>query len=84
MEIMRRKRILSGVAGIAVGVVLVFLICGVLVSVEASAMQTKSNGWFTYPECDKIGINILEQAVCAATLPGANVPQEAMYWQAYS
>ncbi|MGI0091016.1 MAG: hypothetical protein ACREBS_04855 [Nitrososphaerales archaeon] len=82
MEIMRGKRILSGVAGIAVGVVLVFSIGGVLVSVESSAMQTKSNGWFTYPECGKIGINILEQAVCAA-LTGVNVPQEATYWQAY-
>src|SRR5580704_13893092 len=80
---MRGKTILSGVAGIAVGVVLVFLVGGTLVSMESSAMQTKSNGWFNYPQCGKIGINILEQAVCAAALPAANVPQEAMYWQAY-
>jgi hypothetical protein len=69
--------------GIAVGVVLVFLIGGLPVNLESSAMQVKSNGWFTYPECGKIGINILEQAVCAAALPAANVPQEVVYWQAY-
>jgi hypothetical protein len=80
---MRGKTILSGAAGIALGVVLVFLIGGTLVSAESSAMMTTSNGWFTYSECGKIGINILEQAVCAAALPGANVPQEAVYWQAY-
>ncbi|MDG6998919.1 MAG: DUF1214 domain-containing protein [Nitrososphaerota archaeon] len=83
MEIMRGKTVLSGVAGIAVGLVLALLIGGTLVTVESSAMQTKSNGWFTYTECGKVGINILEQAVCAAALPGVNVPQEAMYWQAY-
>ena len=83
MEIMRGKTILSGAAGIAVGVVLVFLIGGVLVTAESSAMQTKSNGWFTYTQCGKIGNNILEQAVCAAALPGTNVFQEAVYWQAY-
>jgi hypothetical protein len=81
MTIMRGKTILSGVAGIAVGVVLVLLVGGTLVGVEYSAMQTKSNGWFTLPECGKVGINILEQAVCADLLPGVNVPQEAMYWQ---
>ena len=80
---MRGKTILSGVAGIAVGVVLVFLIGGTLVNLESSAMQTKSNGWYSYPQCGKVGINILEQAVCAAALPAANVPQEAVYWQAY-
>jgi len=46
-------------------------------------MQTKSDGWFTYLQCGKVGINILEQAVCAAAVPGVNVPQEAVYWQAY-
>ncbi len=83
MIALRGKTVLSGVAGIVVGVVLVFLIGGTLVSVESSAMQTKSNGWFTYTECGKVGNNILEQAVCAAALPGANVPQEAVYWEAY-
>jgi hypothetical protein len=78
IAIMRGKIILSGVAGIAVGVVLVFLIGGILVSLESSAMQTKSNEWFTYTECGKVGINILEQAACAAALPGVNVPQEAV------
>src|SRR5580704_11281644 len=80
---MRGKTILSGAVGIALGVVLVFLIGGILVSAESSAMMTKSNGWFTYTECGKVGINILEQAVCAAALPGVNVPQEAVYWQSY-
>ncbi len=52
---MRGKTILSGVAGIAGGVVLVFLIGGLLVTSESSAMQTKSNGWFAYTECGKVG-----------------------------
>lgn len=80
---MRGKAVLSGVAGIAVGVVLVFLIGGLIVMAQSSAMQTKSNGWFTYTQCGKADNNILEQAVCAAALPGVNVPEEAMYWQAY-
>jgi hypothetical protein len=70
-------------AGIAVGVVLVFLVGSAVVSLESSAMMTKSNGWFTYRECGKVGNNILEQAVCAAALPGANVLQEEAYWEAY-
>jgi len=68
-------------AGIAVGVVLVFLIGSALISVEYGAIRTTTNGWSTIPECGEIGINILAQAVCADLLPAANVPQEAMYWQ---
>lgn len=77
------RTVASVVAGIAVGAVLALVIGGALVSVEYNAMATKANGWSTVPECGKIGINILEQAACAAVLPAANVPQEAVYWQAY-
>jgi len=69
------------VGGIAVGAVLALLIGGVLIAVEYDATVTKSNGWTTLPECGTVGINILEQALCADLLPGANVPQEAVYWQ---
>jgi hypothetical protein len=75
------RTVASVVAGIAVGAVLALVIGGALVSVECNAMATKANGWSTVPECGKIGINILEQAACAAVLPAANVPQEAVYWQ---
>jgi hypothetical protein len=78
---MRGKTILSGVAGIAVGVVLVFLVGGLLITAEYATTVTKSNNWTTLPECGRVGNNILEQALCADQLPGANVPQEAVYWQ---
>lgn len=68
-------------AGIAVGVVLVFLIGSALISVEYGAIRTTANGWWSIPECGENGINILAQAVCADLLPAANVRQEAMYWQ---
>jgi hypothetical protein len=78
---MRKKTIASVVAGIAVGAVLALVIGGALISVEGVAMETKANGWITFPECGQAGINMLEQAMCAAVLPAANVPQEAVYWQ---
>jgi hypothetical protein len=76
------KIIGSATAGIAVGLLLgILLLPGVLVYVQYGAMATKSNGWSTLPECGQVGINFLEQAVCADLLPAANVPQEAVYWQ---
>jgi hypothetical protein len=75
------RTIASVAGGVAVGFVLALVIGGVLVGVEYSATVTKSNGWTTLPECGKEGIDILAQALCADLLPGANVPQEAVYWQ---
>lgn len=63
------------------GVALVFLIGGTLVALQYGTVVTKSNNWTTLPECGKLGDNILVQALCADLLPGANVPQEAVYWQ---
>jgi hypothetical protein len=78
---LRGKTVLSGVAGIAAGVLLVFLAGGLLISAQYATTVTTANGWTTLPQCGKIGDNILEQALCADLLPGANVPQEAVYWQ---
>jgi hypothetical protein len=81
VEIMRGKTVLSGAAGIAAGVALTFLISGILITVQYSATVVKSNDWTALPECGKLGDNILQQALCADLLPGANVPEEAVYWQ---
>ena len=75
------KTIASAVAGVAAGVVLVFLVGGLFISAEYANTTTTANGWTTFPECGRVGNNILEQALCADLLPGANVPQEAVYWQ---
>ena len=81
---MRVRTILSAVVGIAVGVALAAVLGGVLVGVGYVVMQTKSNGWATLPQCGRVGINILEQAVCAdpqVGLPAANLAEEATYWK---
>ena len=78
---MQKKTIASVAAGIVVGAVLALIIGGALITVEGLAVETKANGWVTFPECGRPGINILEQAMCAAVLPAANLPQEAVYWQ---
>lgn len=72
--------------GLVVGVVLAAVATSFLIGVEWRAMKTTVNGWTTLPECGKVGINILEQAVCAdpkVGLPAANVPREAVYWVTY-
>jgi hypothetical protein len=78
---LRKKVAASVVAGIAVGAALALVVGGALISVEGVVTGTKANGWVAFPECGHSGIDILEQATCAATLPAANVPQEAVYWQ---
>lgn len=78
---MRKRTIASVAAGIAVGALLSLIVGGALISVEGAVMETKANGWVTFPECGQPGLNILGQAMCAAVLPAANVPQEAVYWQ---
>jgi hypothetical protein len=45
------------------GAVLALVIGGALISVEGVAIETKANGWITFPECGHAGINILEQSV---------------------
>jgi hypothetical protein len=81
---MRRKTVLSGVAGVAVGLVIgILLLPGFVILAEYDAMKTTSNGWIALPQCGKVGINFLEQAVCADQLPAVNVPQEAVYWLGY-
>jgi hypothetical protein len=75
------KIIGSAAGGIAVGLVLAFLVIpGFIVPAEWGAIQTTVNGWSTAPECGQVGNNILVQAACAEHLFAANVPQEAVYW----
>jgi hypothetical protein len=70
------------VAGVAVGLVVAILVLpGFVILAKYEVMKTTSNGWVALPQCGKVGINFLEQAVCADELPAANVPQEAVYWQ---
>jgi hypothetical protein len=71
-------------AGVAVGLILaILLLPGFVILTEYDSMKTTSNGWIALPECGQVGINFLEQAVCADELPAANVPQEAVYWLGY-
>jgi len=82
IAIMRVRTVLTAVIpGIVVGVALAAVVGSSLIRLEWRAMTTTVNGWSTAPECGKIGNNILAQATCAAVLPAANVPQEAVYWQ---
>jgi len=81
LAVSKKRTIASAAVGIGVGAVLVLLVGGLLITAEYAATVTTANHWSTLPQCGKVGDNILEQALCADLLPGANVPQEAVYWQ---
>ncbi len=77
---MREKTIASVVAGIAMVAVLALVIGGAPISVERRHGD-KSQRLDHLPRMRQAGINILEQAMRAAVLLAANVPQEAVYWK---
>ncbi len=75
-------RILMVILGILVGGVLAVITTFVLIGVEASSIQTTTNGWSTTLKCNIPGNGVLLWAACASILPMANVPEEAAYWTA--
>jgi hypothetical protein len=69
------------VIGIIVGVVLAsFGLGGTLIYIEAHTMESTVNGWSTTLDYGKWDGNILLRAAFSQVLPGANVPEEAVYW----
>jgi hypothetical protein len=76
------RTIISIVLGIIIGGVLAVITTFVLIGVEAYSIQTTFNRWSTTMKCDIPGNGLLLRAACAAILPMANVPEEAMYWTA--
>jgi hypothetical protein len=50
----KKRTIASAAVGIGVGVVLLFLVGGLLISAEYAATVTTANHWSTLPECGKV------------------------------
>ncbi|HEY5434050.1 MAG TPA: DUF1254 domain-containing protein [Candidatus Limnocylindrales bacterium] len=77
----RRRTVVADVLqGLVIGGVLAFVTGGVLVGVEANAMQTTVDGWSTVRQCGEPGNDILLQAACARDWTAVNIPPEAVYW----
>ena len=68
------------ILGIVIGGVLAVITTFILIAVEVNAIHTTVNGWRSTMKCGIPGNGILLRAACAAVLPAANLPKEAMYW----